>query len=74
MDPKMRTMYLVDEVSKYLRFHPHTIRKLAREGKIPAFKVGGQWRFDAHAINEWKQIKLDVEFPSRQINKKETSC
>ena len=52
-----RTIYLVDEVSKYLRFHPHTIRKMAREGQIPAFKVGNQWRFDIEAVNKWKQAK-----------------
>ncbi len=71
---KNTNMYLVEEVSKYLRFHPHTIRKLAREGKIPAFKIGGQWRFDAQAISTWKQIQLDVELPSRQIDKKDISC
>jgi hypothetical protein len=23
-------------------------------GKIPGFKVGGQWRFDVKEIEEWK--------------------
>ena len=60
---KMKTtnIYLVDEVSEYLRFHPHTIRKLAREGKIPAFKVGGQWRFDAQAIDQWQKSPKDED-------------
>ena len=26
------------------------IRTLAREGKIPAFKVGNQWRFEKRAL------------------------
>ena len=52
---KERSIYLVDEVSEHLRIHPDTIRRLAREGKIPAFKVGGLWRFDAKIINEWKR-------------------
>jgi len=46
--------YLAEELSKYLRIHPYTVRRLAREGKIPAFKAGGQWRFDAKAIEDWK--------------------
>lgn len=31
-----------EEVAKYLRIHPYTVRRLAREGKLPGFKVGGQ--------------------------------
>lgn len=30
-----------NEVSKALRLHPFTVTRLAREGKLPAFKVGG---------------------------------
>jgi len=33
-----------NEVAKSLRLHPFTVTRLAREGKIPAFKVGGVWR------------------------------
>ena len=51
---KTKKIYLVSEVSNYLRLHPHTIRRLALTGKIPAFKVGGQWRFDAKTIEIWK--------------------
>jgi len=47
--------YLVEEVSEYLRIHPYTVRRLCREGKIPAFKVGGQWRFDVREIEEWRR-------------------
>ena len=35
-----------EEVAKYLRVHPYTIKRLARTGKLPGFKVGGQWRFE----------------------------
>jgi excisionase family DNA binding protein len=45
--------YIVEEVSKYLRLHPYTVRRLAKSGKIPAFKVGGQWRFDVQDIEKW---------------------
>jgi len=37
----------VDEAAKMLKIHPETVRRLAREGKLPgAYRVGGQWRFD----------------------------
>ena len=33
------------EAARYLRLNPQTIRRLARNSEIPAFKVGGSWRF-----------------------------
>jgi len=30
-----------NEVAKSLKLHPFTVARLAREGKIPVFKVGG---------------------------------
>lgn len=41
------------EVAKYLRIHPYTVKRLAREGKLPGFKVGEQWRFQQNAINKF---------------------
>ena len=41
------------EVAKYLRLHEITICKYAAEGKIPAVRVGGVWRFDKEAIDKW---------------------
>ena len=34
------------EVSKILKLHPFTVKRLAREGKLPGFKIGGVWRFN----------------------------
>jgi excisionase family DNA binding protein len=45
--------YTVDEVAQALKLHPYTIRRLSREGKIPAFKFGGQWRFRKSEIEAW---------------------
>jgi len=42
---KIEEFLTVDEVAKALKFHPYTVRRLCREGKIPCFKFGGQWRF-----------------------------
>lgn len=47
-------VYTVDEVAKALRLHPYTVRRLCREKKIPAFKFGGQWRFDVEEIRKLK--------------------
>ena len=47
--------YTAEEIAKYLRVHPYTVKRLARAGKIPGFKVGDQWRFDTKEIDEWKK-------------------
>ena len=44
-----------EEIAEYLRLHPYTIRRLAREGKIPAFRAGGQWRFRKDEIDRWSR-------------------
>ena len=49
--------FTVEELAKYLKLHEFTIRRLAREGKIPAFKAGGQWRFDKFEIQKWTTNK-----------------
>jgi len=33
--------------------NPITIYRLANAGKIPAFKVGGDWRFKRDSIEKW---------------------
>jgi excisionase family DNA binding protein len=49
----MSRIMTVSETATYLRMNRMTIYRLAQEGKIPAFKVGGSWRFDRQGIDEW---------------------
>jgi len=46
------------EVASYLNLHPLTVHKYAREGKIPAFKIGTDWRFHKKYIDKWIKEKL----------------
>jgi len=41
------------EVAQYLSIHPLTVHKYAREGKIPAFKIGTDWRFHKKSLEKW---------------------
>jgi len=41
---------VVKEVAELLKVSAQTVYKLANAGEIPAFRVGGCWRFDADAI------------------------
>jgi len=41
------------EIADHLKVHRNTIYRIAHEGKIPAFKIGTNWRFDRDAIGKW---------------------
>jgi len=49
--------FTVEELAKYLKLHEYTIRRLAKAGKIPSFKAGGQWRFRKDEIDKWSKNK-----------------
>lgn len=41
------------EVAAYLKVAERTLYRLAQDGKLPAFKVGGSWRFRKADIDSW---------------------
>ena len=43
----------LEEVAQHLRIGKRTAYGWAKSGKLPAFKVGGTWRFDRADINRW---------------------
>ena len=43
----------IKEVADYLKITERTIYRLAGAKKIPAFKVGGTWRFSRSDIDGW---------------------
>lgn len=50
----------LDEVATYLKAGKRTVYRLAAAKKIPAFKVGGTWRFSRTDIDNWiKQQSLE---------------
>jgi excisionase family DNA binding protein len=51
--PKNREIMTVNEVAEYLGIHELTVQRHAREGKIPAFKIRNEWRFDRKHIQKW---------------------
>jgi excisionase family DNA binding protein len=46
-------IYTLDEVAAYLKVGKRTVYRLAAAKKIPAFKVGGIWRFSRQEIDRW---------------------
>lgn len=47
----------------YLKLMEKTAYRLAAEGKIPGFKVGGSWRFKRSEIEKW------IDSQMSEINK-----
>lgn len=55
----------IKEVAIYLKVTERTIYRLAAAKKIPAFKVGGTWRFSKAEINQWIQQQSGDGRPGR---------
>jgi excisionase family DNA binding protein len=41
------------EAAEYLKLNYMTVYKLAQRGRIPASKIGGNWRFKKDLLDEW---------------------
>ena len=53
-------IFTIKEVAEYLKLTQKTAYRLAAEGKIPGFKVGGSWRFRRDEIERMtKGERLD---------------
>ena len=57
----------VKEVCKILRVHPSTVYKLTRQGRIPSFRVGTEWRFRADQIERWMAEKSMYVYLARNV-------
>ena len=43
------------EAADFLGAHIETVRRLARKGDIPAYKMGKDWRFQKKALSHWAE-------------------
>jgi excisionase family DNA binding protein len=41
------------EVARYLRVNEYTVYRWLSQKKLPAYKVGAQWRINRTALNNW---------------------
>ncbi len=66
---KDKEIMTTKEVANYLNLHPLTVHRYAREGKIPAFKIGTDWRFHKKYIARWIKGKLASNFKGKEYEK-----
>jgi len=65
-----KTVMTIKDVAKYLEVHPMTIYKFAQKGKIPAFKIGSDWRFHRKYIDAWIAQQMRKNGQRRQKSRK----
>ena len=54
------TLLTTDQVAHYLKVDKFTVYRLVTQKRIPAFKVGNQWRFRKRMIDAWLMENLNV--------------
>ena len=52
-DREFPQIMTIADVAEYLGLHELTVRRLAREGAIPALKLGRQWRIKRDLLEQW---------------------
>ena len=58
----MQSKYLtVDELSEYLQVHKTTIYRMLKQGKLPGFRIGSDWRFSLEAIKQWQLDQIGAD-------------
>jgi excisionase family DNA binding protein len=62
----MEEMITSQQVANYLKVDRLTVYRLVTQKRMPAFKVGGQWRFKQEMIDSWllRNSNMDEERPT----------
>ncbi len=70
----MENIMTLEEAAKYLKIAKPTLYRLLEDGKIPAFKVGNQWRFTRDLINQWLWNQIPKEKRALVVDDEELIC
>lgn len=66
----------ISTLAAYLHMLPAQVMRLAERGKIPARRVGGEWRFSAHEVHLWLEDRIglsdDTELAQMETNLERT--
>jgi excisionase family DNA binding protein len=52
----------VHDVAVYLRLSEAKVYRMAREGSVPAFRLGKSWRFRKDLIDDWILREIGFKF------------
>jgi excisionase family DNA binding protein len=59
MDAKLENICLLTlaEAANLLQVSTRTLQRMIRNGQLPAFKVGGQWRLRETQLRQWVESR-----------------
>jgi excisionase family DNA binding protein len=59
MDKKIENICLLtlSEAANLLQVSTRTLQRMIRNGELPAFKVGGQWRLRETQLRQWVESR-----------------
>jgi excisionase family DNA binding protein len=64
-----RKVLTIPEVSEYLRVSRQTIYRMLKRGDIPAFRIGGDWRFNIEDLGHW--IEKESQARKSRLSRKQ---
>jgi excisionase family DNA binding protein len=47
-----------EEAAKFLNINPKTLQKMARNGDVPAYRIGKLWKFRISDLDGWLRSKV----------------
>ena len=56
----------IDPIADYLQVSKEKIYKLCQHGKMPASKLGGQWRFKLKTVDQWAESLSNQKAKNRK--------
>ena len=63
---KQKRLWTINDTAQFMSLEPDTVRKMARDGRIPAFKLGRVWRFYPDKVTEWLNDQKQKTYENSQ--------
>lgn len=72
-EPAFERLLNLHQAAALLEMHWKTLESMARKGSVPAFRIGGRWRFRASLLDAWLEKRL-VEPRSGEVQWKQPAA
>jgi excisionase family DNA binding protein len=59
MQTEFEPLITSEKAAQLLGIHPKTLQQMAREGRIPAVRVGKYWRFRNSDLDSWVRARVN---------------
>lgn len=63
---EIEPFWTADDVAAHVKMHPQTVYRMAREGRIPSYKIGSALRFRPSEVREWAESQATAAGPSSE--------